>query len=64
VPGLLEGNPAQVWIQVKSVLITIVYCAVLSFVILKLVDLVIGLRVEREVEREGLDLALHGEAVH
>ncbi len=64
VPGLLEGNPAQVWIQIKSVLITIVYCAVLSFVILKLVDLVIGLRVEREVEREGLDLALHGEAVH
>ncbi|WP_159713969.1 ammonium transporter, partial [Geminicoccus flavidas] len=62
-PGLLEGNGAQLWIQIKSVLITIVYCAVLTFVILKLVDLVIGLRVDREVEREGLDLALHGEAV-
>ncbi|WP_191059215.1 ammonium transporter [Geminicoccus harenae] len=63
-PGLLEGNGAQLWIQIKSVLITIVYCAVLTFVILKLIDLVIGLRVDKEVEREGLDLALHGEAVH
>jgi Amt family ammonium transporter len=64
VPGLLEGNPGQLWIQVKSVLITVVYGAVMSFVILKLIDLAIGLRVDKEVEREGLDLALHGEAVH
>ncbi|WP_027133100.1 ammonium transporter [Geminicoccus roseus] len=63
-PGLLEGNPAQLWIQIKSVLITVVYCGILSFVILKVIDLVIGLRVDKDVEREGLDLALHGEAVH
>ena len=62
--GLFEGNAGQVWIQVKSVIITIVYCAVLSFVILKVIDLIMGLRVDQEAERDGLDLALHGEAVH
>jgi Amt family ammonium transporter len=40
-----------------------VYDAVVSLILLKLVDLFIGLRVSEEVEREGLDLALHGEAV-
>jgi Amt family ammonium transporter len=63
-PGLFEGNAGQVWIQVKSVIITIVYCAVLTFVILKVIDLIMGLRVDQETERDGLDLALHGEAVH
>ncbi|MDB5359329.1 MAG: ammonium transporter, partial [Rhodospirillales bacterium] len=42
---------------------TVVYCAIASFVILKLLDVVMGLRVEEEVERDGLDLALHGETV-
>ncbi|MDB5362373.1 MAG: ammonium transporter, partial [Rhodospirillales bacterium] len=42
---------------------TVVYCAIASFVILKLLDVVMGLRVEEEVERDGLDLALHGEAI-
>jgi Amt family ammonium transporter len=41
----------------------IVYDAIVSLIILKIVDVVIGLRVADEVEREGLDLALHGEAV-
>ena len=63
-PGLFEGNPGQVWIQIKSVIITIVYCAVLTFVILKVIDLIMGLRVDQETERDGLDLALHGETVH
>lgn len=63
-PGLLEGNPAQVWLQLKGIVWTIGWCAVASYVLLKLIDLVIGLRVERDVEREGLDLALHGEVVH
>jgi Amt family ammonium transporter len=62
--GLLEGNPGQVVSQLWGILATIVWCAVASFVILKLVDLTVGLRVEREVEVEGLDLALHGEVVH
>ena len=41
----------------------LVYDVVVSFIILKVIDLVIGLRVPQEIEREGLDLALHGETV-
>ena len=62
-PGLLEGNAMQVWLQLKGVLITVVYCAVVSYVLLKVIDLVIGLRVDHETEISGLDLALHGETV-
>ena len=62
--GLIEGNGAQLWIQFKSVMITVVWCGIGSFIILKAIDLTIGLRVDQQVEREGLDLALHGEAVH
>jgi Amt family ammonium transporter len=51
----------QVWIQVKSVLFTIVYTGVLTFIILKVVDAVMGLRVTPEDESVGLDLALHDE---
>jgi Amt family ammonium transporter len=61
--GLLEGNPIQVWIQIQGIIATIVYCAVVSFIILKAIDLAIGLRVEEETEIGGLDLALHGETV-
>ena len=62
--GLLEGNSGQVLTQVYGVLITLVYTAVVSFILLKAIDLVMGLRVTAEEEREGLDLALHGETVH
>ncbi|MEW5703974.1 MAG: ammonium transporter [Pseudomonadota bacterium] len=62
-PGLLEGNPGQVWTQAYGILATILYCAVASFVLLKGIDLVIGLRVKEEDEREGLDIRLHGESV-
>jgi len=61
--GLLEGNPGQVWTQIIGVGATIAYTAVASFIILKVVDVVIGLRVTEDQEREGLDLALHGERV-
>ncbi len=61
--GLLEGNPAQFINQCEGVVIVFVYDAIVSLVILKIVDMFIGLRVTEEVEREGLDLALHGEAV-
>ena len=63
-PGLLEGNVAQVGIQAYGVLVTMAYCAVVSFVLLKLIQRTIGLRVTVDEEREGLDLALHGETVH
>jgi ammonium transporter, Amt family len=62
-PGLLEGNPGQLAIQVWGIAATIVWCGIASFVILKAVDAIIGLRVEPEVERDGLDLALHGEVI-
>jgi ammonium transporter, Amt family len=62
--GLLEGNPAQFVNQIYGVVIVFVYDAVVSLIILKIVDIFIGLRVTDEVEREGLDLALHGETVH
>ena len=61
--GLLDGNPGQLWIQVSGILWTIGWCVVATFVLLKLIDLVMGLRVDRDTEREGLDLALHGESV-
>jgi len=62
--GLLEGNPAQFLNQIYGVVIVFVYDAIVSLIILKIVDIFIGLRVTDEVEREGLDLALHGETVH
>jgi Amt family ammonium transporter len=61
--GLLYGNPGQFIIQVYGVAITIAYTAIVSFVILKLIDVAIGLRVSDEAERDGLDLSMHGEAV-
>jgi Amt family ammonium transporter len=62
-PGLIEGNAGQVVNQVIGVGIVLVYDFIASLIILKVVDLVVGLRVDVEVEREGLDLTLHGETV-
>ncbi len=61
--GLIDGNSRQVLIQLYGVACTVVYDAIASLIILKLVDLVIGLRVDVDTEREGLDLAIHGEVV-
>jgi Amt family ammonium transporter len=63
-PGLFDGNAAQVLTQVYGVVTTLIYCAVVTFIILKLVDIFVGLRVSEEAEREGLDISLHGETVH
>ena len=62
-PGLLEGNAMQVVTQAYGIGATIGYCAVATAVILKVIDLVIGLRVAPEAERDGLDISLHGETV-
>jgi len=59
--GLLHGNPIQLWIQIKAVLVTIVYSFVVSFFLLRLVNLVCGLRASEESERIGLDLTEHRE---
>ncbi|MCC6949380.1 MAG: ammonium transporter [Bradyrhizobiaceae bacterium] len=62
-PGLLEGNAAQLQTQAIGVVVTIVWCAVATFVVLKVVDLLVGLRVSPEAERMGLDVTQHGEAL-
>jgi Amt family ammonium transporter len=62
-PGLIEGNAHQVLNQVIGVAVVFIYDAVISLIILKIVDMAIGLRVDKDIEQEGLDLALHGEAV-
>ncbi|MCZ6802514.1 MAG: ammonium transporter [Proteobacteria bacterium] len=53
--------PAQLWIQIKSVLFTIIYTGVLTIIILKVLDAVMGLRVTEDEETEGLDLVSHDE---
>ena len=61
---LIDGNAHQMVLQLEDVGATFVYCGVVTFFILKAIDLVIGLRVSPEVEVEGLDINLHGETVH
>jgi Amt family ammonium transporter len=55
---------SQVWIQLKAVLITVVWSGVVSLFAFKVVDMVVGLRVSEEDEREGLDIAAHGETAY
>ncbi len=61
--GLIEGNLRQVLNQIICVAVVFIYDAVISLIILKIVDMAIGLRVDGDTELGGLDLALHGEAV-
>jgi Amt family ammonium transporter len=62
--GLIDGNGHQMLIQLYDVGAVFVYCGIVTFIILKVIDMVIGLRVSPEVETEGLDINLHGETVH
>jgi len=55
---------AQVWVQAKAVMLTVVWSAVVSVIAYKIVDLVIGLRVPEDDEREGLDITSHGETAY
>ncbi len=59
--GETTGGVGQMLIQAYGVGVTVVYCAIVSFILLKIVDLIVGLRVSEEEEIEGLDTALHGE---
>ncbi len=61
--GFFKGldMAGQVWVQGVSVLSTGLYCAVVSWILLKVIDLLVGLRVDAESESTGLDIALHGE---
>jgi Amt family ammonium transporter len=62
--GLFHGNPIQLWIQVKAVLITIVYSFMVGALLLKIVDIVMKLRVSEHEELVGLDLTQHREAAY
>lgn len=59
-----NGIGAQVWIQLKGVVLTIVWSGVVAFIAYKITDLTIGLRVSEEEEREGLDITAHGETAY
>jgi Amt family ammonium transporter len=61
--GLIDGNAYQVVIQAYGILVVVLYDAIVSLILLKLIDVMIGLRVDADTEREGLDLAIHGEVV-
>ena len=54
----------QVWVQTKSVLITMAWSGVAAFIAYKIADLTVGLRVSEEQEREGLDITSHGETAY
>ena len=62
--GLLYGNPAQLIFQAIAVLASAVYAGAATWVILKLLDVTIGLRVPREQELAGLDASIHGEPAY
>ena len=55
---------AQLWVQIEGVVITILWSGVVSFIAYKLVDVTIGLRVDSDTERQGLDLISHGEQAY
>ncbi|ANY63515.1 ammonia channel protein [Comamonas aquatica] len=55
---------AQVWVQFKSVIVTMVWCGVVSFICFKVADVLVGLRVAEDAEREGLDITTHGESAY
>ncbi|MCX8999295.1 ammonium transporter [Rhizobiaceae bacterium BDR2-2] len=60
--GITMGG--QVWIQIKSVIVTLLWTGIGSAILFKIVDLIVGLRVSVEAEREGLDLSSHGETAY
>jgi ammonium transporter, Amt family len=62
--GLLEGNARQLLYQIYGIVAVIIWCGVATYVILKVIDLIVPLRVTDETERSGLDIALHGESIH
>ncbi|MGL4494713.1 MAG: ammonium transporter [Beijerinckiaceae bacterium] len=62
--GLIDGNAMQVVTQAIGVAVTVIWCVIGTWVVLKIIDATVGLRVTTDEEREGLDLALHGESLH
>jgi len=64
VSGLIDGDPQQLVIQIVATVFTVVFAGVGTFVIIKVIDLAIGLRVTEETEQAGLDVSVHGETAY
>lgn len=64
VEGALYGDWPQLWVQIVATVVSILFSAVITFVLYKIVDSLIGIRVDRRVEEEGLDIYEHGESAY
>ncbi len=64
VQGALYGDWHQLWIQIIATLVSIAFSAVVTFILYKLIDKTIGIRVDKRVEEEGLDVYEHGESAY
>jgi Amt family ammonium transporter len=62
--GLIDGNPQQVVTQAIAVVATVAYAVVGTYLIVKVVDVLLGIRVKPEAEELGLDLSVHGEVAY
>jgi ammonium transporter, Amt family len=62
--GLIDGNPGQIGVQLVAIAATAGYAIVGTFIIVKVVDLILGIRVPTSAEEAGLDIAVHGEAAY
>ena len=62
--GALYGDWHQLWVQVLATVISIVFSAVMTFILFKLTDKLVGIRVDKRVEEEGLDIYEHGESAY
>ena len=62
--GLFYGNPGQFILQIKATLFTIIYSFIVSYLLLKIVDVIFGLRISENNERIGLDLTEHRETAY
>jgi Amt family ammonium transporter len=62
--GALYGDWHQLWVQIVATLFTVVYSGVVTFILYKIVDKLVGMRVDKRVEEEGLDVYEHGESAY
>ena len=62
--GALYGDWHQLWVQIVATLFTVVYSGVITFILYKVVDKLVGMRVDKRVEEEGLDVYEHGESAY
>ena len=64
VKGALYGDWHQLWIQIIATVISIVFSAVMTYILFKITDRLVGIRVDKRVEEEGLDIYEHGESAY